>query len=112
MNTNKYNSESKCYLEDILNIDFFKVLTDPVRLKIIEYLSYEGAKSISDISELFIQDRSVISRHLDLLFKQGIVKKSKVNRFVIYEMNGTEILHKFNEITEKLRKVLKNCNLS
>lgn len=93
----------------IFDIEYLKAFTDPVRTELIRYLSLNGAKNISEISEHFPQDRSVISRHLDHLHKKGIVKKRKESRFMIYEMNGTAILERFEAITRNLKVFIDAC---
>jgi len=94
------------FIEDTIDFDFYKALFDPVRSKILVYIASSGKKSINEIAENFTQDRSVISRHLDLMCRYGIVSKTKINRFVFYEVNSTFILDKFEGTTESLKKLI------
>ncbi len=103
--------EKEAYLENCKNefdndfqIEYYKALFDPVRIEIIRYLSFEGPSNISKIAENFSQDRSVISRHLDLLYRNGIVTKEKVSRYTIYNVNILNIVEKFQGTAENLRK--------
>ena len=95
-------------LENTLDFDFYKALFDPVRSKILVYIASNGKKSINEIADNFTQDRSVISRHLDLMCRYGIVSKTKINRFVFYEVNSTFILDKFEGTTENLKRLMEN----
>ena len=95
------------FIEDTIDFDFYKALFDPVRSKILVYIASSGRKSINEIAENFTQDRSVISRHLDLMCRYGIVSKTKINRFVFYEINSTFILEKFEGTTESLKRLMK-----
>jgi len=95
------------FIEETIDFDFYKALFDPVRSKILVYIASSGRKSINEIAENFTQDRSVISRHLDLMCRYGIVSKTKINRFVFYEVNSTFILDKFEGTTENLKRLMK-----
>ena len=94
------------FIEETIDFDFYKALFDPVRSKILVYIASNGKKSINEIAENFTQDRSVISRHLDLMCRYGIVSKTKINRFVFYEINSTFILEKFEGTTESLKRLM------
>ena len=89
-----------------IDFDFYKTLFDPVRSEILVYLVCHGRKNIKDISEKFPQDRSVISRHLNLMYRYGIVSKVKQARQVTYEVNSSFILKQFEKTTTNLKKML------
>jgi predicted transcriptional regulator len=93
-------------LYESIDFDFYKTLFDPVRSDILVYLVCHGKKNIKDISEKFPQDRSVISRHLDLMHRYGIVSKEKQARQVSYEVNSSFILKQFAKTTINLKKML------
>jgi predicted transcriptional regulator len=93
-------------LYESIEFDFYKTLFDPVRSDILVFLVCNGKKNIKDISEKFPQDRSVISRHLDLMYRYGIVSKEKRARQVTYEVNGSFILKQFEKTTTNLKKML------
>ncbi|ABS34155.1 transcriptional regulator [Clostridium botulinum] len=94
-------------IEESIDFEFFKTLFDPVRCDIIKYLAINGANNIKDISENFAQDRSVISRHLDLMHRHGIVNKTKENRSIFYELNDKYILEKFELTATNLKKLIR-----
>jgi predicted transcriptional regulator len=93
-------------LYESIDFDFYKTIFDPVRSDILVYLVCNGKKNIKDISEKFPQDRSVISRHLDLMYRYGIVSKEKQARQVTYEVNSIFILKQFENTTTNLKKML------
>jgi predicted transcriptional regulator len=93
-------------LNESIDFDFYKTLFDPVRSEILVYLVCNGRKNIKDISEKFPQDRSVISRHLDLMYRYGIVSKEKQDRQVSYQVNSSFILTQFEKTTTNLKKML------
>jgi DNA-binding transcriptional ArsR family regulator len=49
------------------DLKFFKTMSEPVRLEILKFLMVNGRSDIGTIAEHMPQDRSVISRHLNLL---------------------------------------------
>ncbi|MGX7157020.1 ArsR/SmtB family transcription factor, partial [Enterococcus rivorum] len=95
-------------IEKALDYEFYKVLFDPVRTKIMAYLGANGARSISEIAEHFPQDRTVISRHLSLMNRYGILEKKKKSREYIYYLNAEFVIEKFDQTTNSLKELARN----
>jgi Predicted transcriptional regulators len=93
-------------IQDNIDFEFFKTLLDPVRTEILVYLVSNGSKNIKEIAENFSQDRSVISRHLDLMYRYGIVDKTKENRNIYYEANSMFVIDKFDQTTNNIKNLL------
>ena len=93
----------------ILDSNFFKVLSEPVRIEIIKFLILNGRSDIATIAENLPQDRSVISRHLQMMSKEGILFSEKVTRHVYYEMNGVLLIDKIQSILEKCKECMPQC---
>jgi DNA-binding transcriptional ArsR family regulator len=93
-------------VKDSIDFEFYKTVFDPVRSEILVYLVSHGKKNIKEIAENFSQDRSVISRHLDLMYRFSIVLKTKENRNIYYEANSMFIVEKFEQTTENLKKLM------
>ena len=96
-------------LEELIkNFDsrFFKPLSEPVRLK---FLMEKGRSDIGTIADKLPQDRSVISRHLNLMQEAGILNGEKETRHMFYEINGTAFIGKLENITEQIRKCIAEC---
>jgi DNA-binding transcriptional ArsR family regulator len=106
MKNNKTINTCKKSLSESIDFDFYKTLFDPVRSDILIYLVSHGRKNIKEISERFPQDRSVISKHLDLMRRYGIVIKEKQGRFVFYEANSSFIAEQFVKTTININKLL------
>nr|WP_092069295.1 winged helix-turn-helix domain-containing protein [Dendrosporobacter quercicolus]NSL47423.1 winged helix-turn-helix transcriptional regulator [Dendrosporobacter quercicolus DSM 1736]SDL88807.1 transcriptional regulator, ArsR family [Dendrosporobacter quercicolus] len=92
-------------LDDVMDFEFYKVLFDPARIDIIKYLAFVDNASVKEVAENFTQDRSVISRHLELMHRYGIVDKEKQGRYTLYRLNCNYVINKF-EITAKALKSL------
>ncbi|MFC1488359.1 ArsR/SmtB family transcription factor [Thermodesulfobacteriota bacterium] len=93
----------------ILDSKFFKALSEPVRINILKYLILNGRSDIAAIADSLPQDRSVISRHLQLMHDTGILDCEKITRHVYYEVNGVFFLRKMETILEKTRACMPEC---
>lgn len=108
MDKNKEMLECSKEIEESIDFEFFKTLFEPIRCDIMKYLAVNGSKNIKEISENFTQDRSVISRHLDLMYRYHIVKKIKINRSVFYELDDHYILEKFQLTALNLKDLIQH----
>jgi Predicted transcriptional regulators len=104
--TKKDNVNSK-QLDNLLMQEIFKILTEPIRIELIKYLAINGPSDISTIAGNFKQDRSVISKHLKMMNKAGILILTKSSRHSIYEVDGMELLLKMESIVEDMKILLK-----
>lgn len=99
-------------VEDLAkNLDskFFKSLSDPVRQELLKYLLLNGRVDISTIAQHLPQDRSVISRHLQLMRDAGVLISEKEGRFVYYSINGQEFLKKLEALVDEVRACIPVC---
>ncbi len=68
-----------------LSTDFFKALCDPTRIHILVTLAKKNSPCpVSAIAEQCSVDFSVVSRHLSVLKRTGIVTTEKRGREVLY----------------------------
>lgn len=102
----KNEIECKEDIEKVIDFEFYKTLFDPVRSEIIKYLAVCEAKSIKEIAGNFTQDRSVISRHLEQMYRCNIVNKKKISRSIFYELNSEYIIKMFEKTAEDLRSMM------
>jgi DNA-binding transcriptional ArsR family regulator len=96
-------------LVDVLDSKFFKTLSEPVRVQILRFILLNGRADIGTIAENMPQDRSVISRHLNLMQAVGILTSEKEGRHVYYAINARMFLERFMTITELTKKCLEEC---
>ena len=111
METEKPESRIQIANELVEAVDskFFKTLSEPVRVQILKFLMLNGRADIQTIAENMPQDRSVVSRHLNLMQEAGVLTCQKENRHVFYDVNGQPFLEKLVDITEKIRRCIKEC---
>lgn len=96
-------------LVTILDSKFFKTLSEPVRVQILKFLLLNGRSDIGTIADQMPQDRSVISRHLNLMYEAGIVTCEKESRFMYYDVSAEEFLDKVEGIAGTLRTCISVC---
>lgn len=114
MNCDKENIEvCSCNIihEDIVNVarknmtndtsiynmaEFFKVLNDPTRLKIINALIL-SEMCVCDISALLGMNQPAISHHLKVLRQSKLIKYRRDGKIVYYSLDDEHIKPIFNQ---------------
>ena len=111
MNAKVTTMDRSCLNDLIQNFDsrFFKTLSEPVRLDILRFLMLNGRSDIGTIADSMPQDRSVVSRHLNLMQEAGILNSTKETRYVYYEINGRAFIDKLEDITRQIRECMQVC---
>lgn len=97
-------------LVNMLDSKFFKSLGEPVRVELIRYLLLHGRSDIGTISESLPQDRSVISRHLNLMHEVGLLNCEKESRHMYYSINASEFLNRFTTIADLVTQCIQECS--
>ncbi len=92
-----------------LDSKMFKALTDPTRTQILKYLMLNGRADISTIAKHLPQDRSVISRHLNMMAEAGMLVAEKETRHRFYMINCETFLHEFEAIVANLKSCIAEC---
>ena len=102
--------------EEVLNeftgtydMKFFKTLSEPVRIKILEYLMLNGRSDIQSIAGNMPQDRSVISRHLNQMQEVGILRCNKETRHMYYEIDGKVFIDKLETFLNLIKQSVSIC---
>ena len=73
--------------EALLEPEFFRALGDPSRIGVLMRLAeLAGASTVSEISACCPQDLSVVSRHLKVLRRAGIVESERRGKEVRYRL--------------------------
>lgn len=88
-------------IDDLLNPNFFKALCDPTRLKLLACLAKCGRScSVSEVAECCSVDLSVVSRHLSMLNKAGVLKANKKSRTVFYSVQFGQLCHALRSLAD------------
>jgi ArsR family transcriptional regulator len=72
-------------IDDLLDPALFKALGDPTRVRLLGCLAKCGRGcTVGEVAECCSVDFSVVSRHLALLERAGILESSKQGKSVVY----------------------------
>lgn len=71
--------------------DFFKALSHPLRIRILEILS-TGEKSVNEIQEIIGSSGSTVSQQLSVLRAKNIVIGTKDGKRVVYSLRDPAIV--------------------
>ncbi len=93
----------------VLDDPLFKALQEPSRVAVLRQLMLLGRADVGQIAEKLPQERSVISRHLQLLLEAGIVRMERAGRHRIYEVDGPAIMRKFEVILREVGQLAPYC---
>ena len=94
---------------EVLDTDFFSALCEPARVQLVRALVLYGEADIQTLASRFTQDRSVISRHLRVLEKAGIVLSTKAGRQQIFQLNGPEIVERMEAMLRLMKTLVPIC---
>jgi len=75
--------------------DFYKALSEPLRLRILHYLlGLEEYTCVKELAHIFKNDQSVIYRHLEVLRREGLVETRKQKKFLLCYVKDKEKVRK------------------
>ncbi|MEI4803926.1 ArsR/SmtB family transcription factor [Bacillus sp. NPDC077411] len=83
--------------------DFFKALSHPLRIRILELLS-EGEKSVNELQSILNKEGSAVSQQLSVLRAKNIVVGTKDGKRVLYSLRDPMIMN----LLEVARSIFNN----
>jgi len=90
-------------IDALLDPELFKGLCDRTRSKLLGCLAKCGRPcSVSELAECCLVDFSVVSRHLALLARSGIVASIKKGRTVFYAVRYTHMTERLRALADAL----------
>jgi DNA-binding transcriptional ArsR family regulator len=93
-------------IDDVLDAKLFKALGDPTRLRLLSCLAKCGRPcSVTELTECCSVDLSVVSRHLVVLEKAGVLESAKEGRTVFYSVQYKQLSESF----KGLAKAIESC---
>ena len=87
----------------------FKALCEPSRVAVLKRVMQLGRADIGEIAEALPQERSVVSRHLQVLLEAGIVRGNKVSRQMFYEVDGPAVVTRLEAILQHMKSLAPFC---
>ncbi len=96
-------------LAAIVDSQLFHALCEPARIEIVKLLTARGRSDVQTITAQVPQDHSVVSRHLAVLHRAGVVRREKVGRQVFFELDGTNVVARMERMIEQFRSIIPLC---
>lgn len=81
--------------------EFLKTIGEKNRLQIIFALQ-EGAKSVSEITEVTDLSQPLVSFHLRTLRERGIVETERENTFIYYSLKDDDLIENLTNLSKHL----------
>ncbi len=82
----RFNEEELEYASDV-----FKSIAHPIRLRILNLLVEEKVLNVSTVSEILGLDQPLVSHHLGILKRSGIVEAKRQGREISYNLALPEL---------------------
>jgi DNA-binding transcriptional ArsR family regulator len=98
-----------CELARIFDSQLLAALCEAVRVEIVRILVTQRRADLQTIAGQLPQDRSVVSRHLNVLHRAGVVRREKVGRQVFFELDGAGLLGRIEGMFEGCRRLVALC---
>lgn len=71
--------------------DYFSLLAEPTRLKILNAIC-DGERSVSDIVERVGATQTNVSRHLNLMYGKGVLKRRRDGQMTFYAIADPNVV--------------------
>ena len=107
--TRRHRERAAHELAAIVDSQLFRALCEPVRIEIMKLLTARGRSDVQTIAAQVPQDQSVVSRHLAVLHRAGVVRREKVGRQVFFELDGLNIVTRMVRMLAQFRSIIPLC---
>jgi DNA-binding transcriptional ArsR family regulator len=103
--TPKQAARSKAPIDQHLAPELFKALSDPTRASLVACIAKCGRGcSVGEVAECCSVDMSVVSRHLALLARSGVLEVAKEGRVVRYRVRYAEVTASLRALADALEQ--------
>ena len=96
-----------CYgpVDEFLDPSLFKAFSDPTRASLVACIAKCGRGcSVGEVAECCSVDFSVVSRHLALLARSGVLEATKEGRTVFYRVRYAELCRSLRSLADALQE--------
>ena len=93
----------------VLDAGLLRALAEPARLELVKMLLLYGPQDINSVARRLPQDRSVLSRHLQVLQRAGVVECTKEGRHRVYRLRGAEVVARLESMVREVRDLVDAC---
>ncbi len=85
----------------------FAMLAEPMRLQLVDLLSEAGQLSVQELAEALGATHGNVSRHLNLLYAEGIVGRHKEKTRVLYRITDQTVVDLCDQVCAGIERQLK-----
>ncbi len=90
-------------VDNLLDPTLFKAFSDPTRVRLLGCLAKCGRPcSLGEVAECCSVDVSVVSRHLALLARSGVLEPTRRGRSVLYRVRYAELSRALRALADAL----------
>lgn len=90
-------------VDELLDPTLFKAFSDPTRVSLLACIAKCGRDcSVGEVAECCSVDFSVVSRHLALLARSGVLEVTKDGRTVFYRVRYAELCESLRALADAL----------
>lgn len=90
-------------VDKLLDPEFFKAFSDSTRVSLVSCIAKCGRGcSVGEVAECCSVDYSVVSRHLALLARSGVLQARKEGRTVFYRVRYAELCRTLRALADAL----------
>jgi DNA-binding transcriptional ArsR family regulator len=93
----------------LLDTPFLRALAEPARLDLLKVLLIQRSGDVASLAAHLPQDRSVISRHLQMLEEAGIVRSVRTGRHRHYQLEGSALVARFEHLATRVKALAAIC---
>ena len=98
-------------VDELLDAELFKSLCDPTRLRLLSCLAKCGrACTVTEVTVCCAVDFSVVSRHLAMLERAGVLSSTKEGRAVLYAVRYEHLSQLFRALADAIEECCSEPN--
>lgn len=92
-------------VDALLDPELFKALADPTRVSLIACIAKcARGCSVGEVAECCDVDLSVVSRHLSLLARSGVLEATRRGRTVLYRVRYEDVCRTLRQLADALEE--------
>lgn len=92
-----------------LDATFFKALGEPARVSILRALILLRRADVGTLAQGMPQERSVVTRHLQVLERARLVRSQTEGRHTVYEIDGAGVLAQLKDLVTLFERLGPLC---
>jgi len=93
------------FIDKALDPELFKALSDPTRVRLIACLAKCGRMcSVTEVAECCSVDFSVVSRHLSMLARAGVLESRKEGRTTFYQVRYERLCDSLRALADAIEE--------